>query len=86
MYILNNEASAGLKRALTKYDLKYQLVPSHVHCRNAAKHAIHTYKNHLLSFLATCDPDIPSGTYTESTSFIASEPTIFCLCVFALQL
>jgi hypothetical protein len=31
-----------------------------VHCCNAAERVIHTYKNHLLSFLATCDdPDFP---------------------------
>jgi hypothetical protein len=40
IYILDNEASAKLKRALAKYDLAYQLVPSHVHRRNAAKRAI----------------------------------------------
>jgi hypothetical protein len=59
MYILDNEASAELKRALTRYDLTYQLVPPHVHCRNATERAIRTYKNHLLSFLATCDPEFP---------------------------
>jgi hypothetical protein len=59
MYVLDNEASAKLKRALTKYNLEYQLVPPHVHRHNAAERAIHTYKNHLLYFLATCDPDFP---------------------------
>jgi hypothetical protein len=59
MYILDNEASAELKRALTKYNLTYQLVPPHVHRRNAAERAIRTYKSHLLAFLATCDPEFP---------------------------
>jgi hypothetical protein len=59
MYILDNEASAELKRALTKNELKYQLVLPHVHWRNAAERVIRTYKNHLLAFLATCDPEFP---------------------------
>ena len=59
IYILDNEASADLKRALLKYNLQYQLVPPHVHRRNAAERAIRTYKSHLLAFLATCDPEFP---------------------------
>jgi hypothetical protein len=59
MYILDNEASADLKKGLNKYDLTYQLVPPHVHCRNAAERAIRTYKNNLIACLATCDPDFP---------------------------
>ena len=59
MYILDNEASHELKKALSKYELTYQLVPPHVHRRNAAERAIRTYKSHLLACLATCDPDFP---------------------------
>jgi hypothetical protein len=59
MYILDNEASADLKKGLKKYGLEYQLVPPHVHRRNAAERAIQTFKNHLLAFLATCDPEFP---------------------------
>jgi hypothetical protein len=59
MYILDNEASVDLKKGLHKYGLEYQLVPPHVHRRNAAERAIRTYKSHLLAFLATCDPYFP---------------------------
>jgi hypothetical protein len=59
MYILDSKTSADLKKNLKKYDLTYQLVPPHVHRRNAAERAIQTYKNHLLSFLATCNPEFP---------------------------
>jgi hypothetical protein len=59
MYILDNEASAQLKQALAKYALTYQLVPPHLHRRNAAERAIRTFKNHLLACLATCDSDFP---------------------------
>jgi hypothetical protein len=59
MYILDNEASADLKKGLKKYGLDYQLVPPHVHQRNAAERAMRTFKSHLLAVLATCDPDFP---------------------------
>ncbi len=59
LYILDNEASADLKKGLNKHGIAYQLVPPHVHRRNAAERAIQTFKNHLLAFLATCDPDFP---------------------------
>ena len=39
--------------------IDFQRVPPHQHRRNAAEKAIRTAKNHLLSGLATCDPDYP---------------------------
>jgi hypothetical protein len=59
LYVLDNEASADLKKGLKKYKLGYQLVPPHVHRRNAAERAIRTFKNRFLACLATCDPDFP---------------------------
>jgi hypothetical protein len=59
IYIIDNEASNELKTALKKKEIKYQLVPPHVHRRNAAERAIRTYKNHLLAILAGADPDYP---------------------------
>ena len=43
-----------------KEGIKYQLVPPHIHRRNAAERAIRTYKNHLIASLYTCDPQFPS--------------------------
>jgi hypothetical protein len=59
MYIVDNEASADLKKGLKKYKFAYQLVPRHVHQRNAAERAIQTFKNNFLAFLSTCDPAFP---------------------------
>ena len=59
MYILDNEASHEFKKALAKYKLTYQLVPPHLHRRNAAERAIRTFKSHLLACLATCDTEFP---------------------------
>ena len=55
-YIMDNECSQDLQRALVNNDLDYQLVPPNQHRRNAAERAIRTFKNHLLAGLATCDP------------------------------
>jgi hypothetical protein len=63
MYILDNEASHDLKKTLKKYHLEYQLVPPHLHRRNAAERAICTYKKHLLACLATCDPNFPASEW-----------------------
>ena len=59
IYIIDNEASHELKAALKKKQLTYQLVPPHVHRRNAAERAIRTYKNHLLAILAGADKEYP---------------------------
>jgi hypothetical protein len=59
MHILDNEAFADLKKGLKKHGLDYQVVPPHVHRRNAAERATRTFKSHLLAVLATCDPDFP---------------------------
>ena len=49
IYIMDNEASYDLKKACNKYNLAYQLVPPHIHCRNAAERAIQSFKNHVLA-------------------------------------
>ena len=59
IYIMDNEASHDLKQTCKKYGLDYQLVPPHMHRRNAAERAIQSFKNHFLAFLATCDPNFP---------------------------
>jgi hypothetical protein len=57
---LDNEASTALKSYLQdEMDIKYQLVPPHVHRRNAAERAIRTFKNHFISGLASTNPNFP---------------------------
>eukprot|EP00957_Ditylum_brightwellii_P071952 5468402-Ditylum_brightwellii.AAC.1 len=55
-FILDNKVSATLKAASSKKDKTYELTPPNIHRRNAAGRAICTFKNHLKSGLATCDP------------------------------
>ena len=58
-FILDNELSSDLRECFKKYNIKFQRVPPHIHRRNAAERAIQTFKNHLLSGLATCNSKFP---------------------------
>jgi hypothetical protein len=49
----------ALKDYMTEQGVDFQLVPPHVHCRNAAERAIHTFKNHLIVGLCSTDKDFP---------------------------
>ena len=56
---LDNECSAALKRFLIDADIDYQLVPSRLLRRKAAKHAIRTFKNHFIAGLCSVDKNFP---------------------------
>ena len=60
IHILDNECSQDMKHMFQKEQVAYQLVPPHIHRRNAAERAIRTYKNHFVAGLYTCDPKFPS--------------------------
>ena len=47
IYILDNEISQKFKNALKAEQITYQLVPPHIHRRNAAERAIQSFKNHF---------------------------------------
>ena len=59
LHVLDNECCEYLKKAFTKAQVQFELVPPHMHRRNAAERAIRTASKHLLAGLATCDPDFP---------------------------
>jgi hypothetical protein len=58
-YIVDNEASTDLKHAMSKQDIKHQLVPPHNHRANLAERAIQTFKNHFVALLTSVNPDFP---------------------------
>ena len=58
IHILDNECSNEMKSAFNEAEVKYQLVPPHVHRRNAAERAIRTFKNHLKQVCAYATQDI----------------------------
>jgi hypothetical protein len=57
MHILDNEFPERVKQFIIERQSKYQLVPPHDHCRNAAERAIRTFKNHFAATLYGIDPD-----------------------------
>ena len=64
LQILDNEASAEYKRAITeKWNTNYQLVPPNMHQSNAAERAIRTFKAHFISILAGVAPDSPRNLW-----------------------
>jgi hypothetical protein len=56
---LDNECSVALKQFLAAEDVDFQLVPPHLHRRNAAERAILTFKNHFIAGLCSVDKDFP---------------------------
>ena len=58
--MLDNECPGGPKTFLREASVKFQLVPPDLHHTNAAERAIQTYKDHLISSLSSCDPNLPS--------------------------
>jgi hypothetical protein len=60
LQILNNEASAAYKEAITfKWNATFQLVPPDMHHHNWAERAICTFKDHFLAILAGVDSAFP---------------------------
>ena len=61
LHTLDNEASIILRNYLRSEDIEYQLVPPHIHRRNASERAIRNFKNHFIAGLASTDPNFPSN-------------------------
>jgi hypothetical protein len=56
---MDNEALAAVKEKLKGYNIEYQLVPPHIHQRNAAERAIRTFKNHFIAGMCSAPEDFP---------------------------
>jgi hypothetical protein len=56
---MDNEASTARKHFFHSKDIKFKLVPPHVHRQNAAERAIQTFKNHLVAILCSTDTQFP---------------------------
>ena len=59
LHIMDNEVSENLKKYFEDSDIQFQMVPPHMHQRNAAERAVGTFKNHFISALCTVDPSFP---------------------------
>jgi hypothetical protein len=56
---LDNEAPDGLKRFMKAHNVDYQLVPPHLHRRNAAERTIQTFKDHFIAGLSSTNRHWP---------------------------
>ena len=64
LQILDNEEITEYKRII-KYEwgVGYQLIPPHIHSRNAAERAIRTLKAHFISTLTGIAPTFPNNLW-----------------------
>ena len=60
LHILDNEASSSIRQGFLKNKIKYQLVPPHLHRRNANERAIQTFKANFITCLCASDPGYPA--------------------------
>ena len=58
-YVMDNETSKELLKALTTKGIDYQLAPPHMHRTNSAEKAIQTFKHHFISGLNLCHSKFP---------------------------
>ena len=56
---LDNEASNAMKTHDQTNHIGYELVPLHMHKRNAAERDIRTWKNHFISGLCSTESQFP---------------------------
>ena len=56
---MDNEVSEDLNKYFEDSDIQFQLVPPHIHWRNAAERDVRTFKNHFIAALFTVDPRFP---------------------------
>ena len=47
-----------MHKAFHKYQVKFELVPLHIHHHNAAERAIQTWEKHFLAAIYSIDPDL----------------------------
>ena len=59
MNIIENESSRALNRLLQKIITVVQLVPPHIHRRNAAERAIRIFNNRFVAVLGSIDNNFP---------------------------
>ena len=59
--IADNAMTQTYIKTLEKKGIEVQLVPPNNHRANNAERCVQTFKNHLISVLATCDPSFPES-------------------------
>ena len=56
---MDNEVPEDLNKYFEDSDIKFQLVPPHMHRINATETAVRTFNNHFIAALCTVEPLFP---------------------------
>ena len=73
LWVLDNQTSNLLKKAMETNGTTYQLWPPHIHRTNLAEIVEQTFKNRLKAGLDSFDPDFPMSEWdhlVEESEFI----------------
>jgi hypothetical protein len=62
---LDNESTGALQDFPVASDIDFQLAPPHIHRRNAAEHAIRTFKNHFIAGLCSTNQYFPLNMWDK---------------------
>jgi hypothetical protein len=65
LQVMDNECSKASRQYLTDEHIYLQLVPPHLHRKNAAERAIQTFKNHFVAGLCSVDKQFPMHLWSE---------------------
>ena len=63
--VLNNEASATYKAAISESNMTYQLVSSNNHRKNIAEKAIQNWKDHFVAVLSGIADNFPLNMWCQ---------------------
>ena len=66
IHVIDNDASYIIKQGLTKNNIQYQLVLTHLLRQNAAEHNIQMFKENSITCLCAVDPDYPAKDWDRS--------------------
>jgi hypothetical protein len=59
MHVMDNECPPAIKKYFRANNIRFQLVPPHIHRTNAAEKAIGTFKDHFVAGLCSVHPQFP---------------------------
>ena len=59
LHIMDNEVSEDVKKYFENSDIRFQLVPPHMHRRYAAERSERNFRNHFIAALCNVDPRLP---------------------------
>ena len=72
LHVMDNECSSDIKEGFKANNILFQLVPSHMHRRNAVERDIHTLTNYLIAVMCTRNPKLPVNSWDRILPQVAT--------------